>query len=280
MDLSVSVPDAGWTMPSLESEFPPDQNWIYKQTPQGDLRLFGFFPPERKTASGDPAIVFFFGGGWRGGTPAQFFPFCRYLADHGMAAFSAEYRVLTRHNTAPDACVEDSKFCLTWMRGHAGELGIDTGKLAAGGGSAGGHVAACTATARGFLESGRNAADYRGPEACVLFNPVLKAGPDTRWFERMEPFYPDISPIDGVRPGLPPTLVLHGTGDTTVPVDHTIEFAQRMAEAGNRCEVELYEGAGHGFFNYKEGDNPYFLRTRDRMHAFLFELGFAGKERR
>ena len=60
-----------------------------------------------------PAMVFFFGGGWVGGTPKQFYPQCEYLADRGMVAISAEYRVRSRHQTTPFECVKDGKVCPT-----------------------------------------------------------------------------------------------------------------------------------------------------------------------
>ena len=62
------------------------------------------------------AIVFFFGGGWVNGTPAQFFPHCKYLASRGMAAISAEYRVQSRHATTPFECVADGKSAIRWIR--------------------------------------------------------------------------------------------------------------------------------------------------------------------
>ena len=71
------------------------------------------------------AIVFFFGGGWVGGTPKQFFPHCTYLASRGMVAISAEYRVKDRHGVTPLECVLDGKSAVRWVRAHASELGID-----------------------------------------------------------------------------------------------------------------------------------------------------------
>lgn len=108
-----------------------------------------FAPPEPATTP-RPAIVFFFGGGWVGGTPAQFFPHCRHLASRGMVAVPEEYRVRNTHGTTPFECVADSKSAVRWLRARADELGVDPSRVAAGGGSAGGHVAACTALVPGL----------------------------------------------------------------------------------------------------------------------------------
>ena len=118
---------------------------VYKSAGGADLKLHIFEPSERPSDKPLPAIVFFFGGGWTGGTPSQFFQHSRYLASRGMVAVSAEYRVKNRHGTTPAECVADGKSAVRWLRSHAAELGIDPARIAAGGGSAGGHVALCTA---------------------------------------------------------------------------------------------------------------------------------------
>ena len=71
-----------------------------------------------------PAAVFFFGGGWVGGSPRQFYPKCHLLAERGMVAISAEYRTKKSHGTDPRACVEDGKSAARWIHEHAAELGM------------------------------------------------------------------------------------------------------------------------------------------------------------
>ena len=136
-----------------------------------------------------PAIVFFFGGGWVGGNPSQFFPHCEHLAAKGMVAVSAEYRVKSRHQATPFDCVEDARSAVRYLRGHARELGIDPDRIAAGGGSAGGHLAAATGTLnvpasetaelRGALCgcSGTNCQLFRFFEGSNLVNPRAELNP-------------------------------------------------------------------------------------------------------
>jgi dipeptidyl aminopeptidase/acylaminoacyl peptidase len=83
----------------------------------------------------------------------------------------------------------------------------------------------------------------------------------------------EISPSEHVRPGLPPTLVFHGTADKTVPFAHAEQFSQAMTEAGNTCQLEAFEGRGHGFFNgsffrAKNGDDA-FNQTMKHSLEFL-----------
>ena len=61
-----------------------------------------------------------------------------------MVAMTADYRVASRHGTQARHCVADGKSAVRWIRQHAGRLGVDPHRVAAGGGSAGGHGAACT----------------------------------------------------------------------------------------------------------------------------------------
>ncbi|MDB4796380.1 alpha/beta hydrolase fold domain-containing protein, partial [Akkermansiaceae bacterium] len=109
-----------------------------------ELKLHVFNPEGHKASDSRPAIVFFFGGGWNGGSPKQFYPHSEHLASLGMVAISAEYRVKSRNKTTPMECVKDGNSAIRWVRSHAKELGINPDMIAAGGGSAGGHVAAAT----------------------------------------------------------------------------------------------------------------------------------------
>ena len=92
-------------MVAAESSPTPDSKLLYKQTPQGPLHLNVFYPEGHSSDQKKPAIVFFFGGGWVGGSPSQFYPQCAYLASRGMVAISAAYRTRNEHGTPPSACV-------------------------------------------------------------------------------------------------------------------------------------------------------------------------------
>ena len=76
------------------------------------------------------------------------------------------------------------------------------------------------------------------------------------------------------RRGVPPSLVFHGTADTTVPLANVEKFQARMKEAGNRCQLVKFQGAKHGFFNHGRGGNKAYVTTVRAMDEFLASLGF------
>src|SRR6185503_17153828 len=143
----------------------------YKRIGDANLAVHIFEPPGAK--SNRAAIVFFFGGGWTGGSPGQFEQHCRHFASRGMVAMTADYRVNSRHGVKPVTCVADAKSCLRWIRSNAARLGIDPHRVVAAGGSAGGHLAAATATLPDFHQPGEDKAVSSVPDALVLFNPAL-----------------------------------------------------------------------------------------------------------
>ena len=243
---------------------------VYKTAGDTKLKLhiFGQSDP----AKPKPAIVFFFGGGWTSGSPAQFEKQARHFAKRGMIAMTADYRVRSRQNVKPVDCVSDAKAAVAWIRSNAGRLGIDPQKIAAAGGSAGGHLAACTGTVSEFGSDER-------PNAMILFNPACTLAPIEGWEPRggarvskdrlgAEPSA--ISPSHHVGPHTPPTLILHGKQDTTVPYASAEAFEKQMKKAGRPCKLVGYEGEGHGFFNRGKA----FDATLAEADRFLAGLGW------
>ena len=254
----------------------PDQEIIYKKVGGTELKLFVFKPKDHKTSDQRPAVVFFFGGGWTSGSPSQFFPHCEYLASRGMVAMAADYRVKSRHQTTPKECVKDGKSAVRWIRAHAGEFGIDPNKLAAGGGSAGGHVASAAATVKGLEEDGEDLTVSCRPDALVLFNPVFDNGPDGWGHSVVKDYWKDISPLHNISRETPPAIVFLGTKDDLIPVSTAEKFQELMKKNGVRCDLHLYEGQKHGFFNLKINpeNQEYYSRTVIEMDRFLSSLGY------
>ena len=232
-----------------------------------------FEPEGHKASDARPAIVFFFGGGWVGGSPGQFYPHCKYLASRGMWAASAEYRVKSRNGTTPFECVADGKSAVRYIRTHASELGIDPEKVAAGGGSAGGHVAASTGVIDGHEEAGEDTKVSSKPVALCLFNPVIDTGPKGYGYNKLGERYKELSPVEHVTEDDPPAILFHGTADTTTPFSNATDFQARMKKAGNRCGVVSFEGQKHGFFNYGRGDGTAYKKCIAAMDEFLTSLG-------
>ena len=269
-----------------DSAYPPRMQGArvetYKTIGDAELRLYLFMPDGHAPGAKRPAIVFFFGGGWRSGNPRQFEQQCRYLAARGMVAVAADYRVTTRHRSRGIDSVRDAKSAVRWLRANADRLGIDPQRIAAGGGSAGGHLAATTGVAPGLDEATEDPDISSVPNTLVLFNPFLVAlkvegsgldyPRDITHSAGIEPI--KISPYHHVRAGLPPTIIFHGKADKTVPFQTAEMYTEKAGEMGNRCELVAYDDADHGFFNYGKGDGQEFVDTVHRMDGFLTSLGW------
>jgi len=112
--------------------------------PQGEipLRLYRGIGTERGAIL--PALVYFHGGGWVIGDLDTHDGVCRVLANAaGCAVISVDYRLAPEHKFP--AAVDDAVAATEWIAAHAGTLGIDANRLAVGGDSAGGNLAAVVA---------------------------------------------------------------------------------------------------------------------------------------
>jgi len=275
---------------SAQRAYPPTLDGavehVYKRASDVDLKLYVFAPQDHEPSDKRPAIVFFFGGGWTNGSPQQFEQQCRYLASRGMVAVTADYRVASRHGVKGVDCVRDAKSAIRWVRTHAAELGIDPHRIVASGGSAGGHLAAATGTIEEFDDPSEGASVSSRPNALVLFNPAVSFDPSTvapnetrarNFGERMGVEPARLSPADHVSADTPPTLIMIGTDDFLI--GGVRQFADRMKAAGVRCDLDLYEGRGHGFFNLRPNKpSEDFYATAESMDRFLASLGYVAGE--
>ena len=247
---------------------------VYRAVGGTELRLHVFSPPAaaRKPA---PAVIFFFGGAWTSGTVMQFVPQAKHLAGRGMAAVIADYRVFGRHRTSPFEAVADAKSAIRWVRTQASKLGVDPSRIVAAGGSAGGHIALSAAVFDTFDESGEQTKVSSAPDVLVLFNPAVDTSHETPAVlkERFLARGRELSPLHHIRRGLPPTLIMHGKADATVPYTDVERFCGESRKLGNQCVVVGYEGAPHGFFNPGRGDK-WHSETLQEMDSFLTRLGY------
>jgi acetyl esterase len=237
---------------------------------------FTVYPSAIKTTSKlSPAMIFFFGGGWNSGTIKQFEPQAIYFSQRGMTCFLIDYRVKEKHKTTPIESVKDAKSAIRYIRAHANELQIDPFKIVAAGGSAGGHLAAATALITAYNESTDNTSISCKPDALVLFNPVFDNGPGGYGYERIGDDYKSFSPLHNIAVGAPPTIVFLGEKDQLVPVETAKYYKTVMEKVKSRCDLFLYEGQVHGFFNYN--NFAYYQQTVSETDTFLQSIGFLSK---
>jgi len=240
---------------------------VYKKTPEGELTLHGFFPADWKPTDKRPVIVFFFGGGWKSGAFTQFVPQAEYFASRGIVAFSADYRIESKHKTKPDAAVEDAKTAIRWVRANAAKLGIDPDKVIASGGSAGGHLAAATALVDKFDGADDPKASCK-PNALVLFNPFLNGKGRTIGGSDGSNIADAISPTLFLKKDAPPCVIFFGTSDAMLDMGR--EYVAKCKEFGVKAELYTAAEQPHGFFNRE----PWLSVTTRRADEFLTGLGY------
>lgn len=252
----------------------PDRLLPYRTIGDVTLSLHIFDPDIRKATPPFSAIVFFFGGGWRVGSPRQFYGQCQYFAQRGMLAMSADYRIESKHGTSPFASIADAKSAVRFIRTNAESFGIDPDRIVASGGSAGGHIAACAGIIPDLEDTCENLSVSSVPNALILFNPAVmfpdaKSNLTGRFLGRAL----DASPHHFVREGMPPTIIFHGKEDRIIPFWSVEKFAQNMQDNGNTCTLVGFDGVGHGFFNdSKRPDSPH-QQTLMLSEEFLLSLG-------
>jgi len=242
------------------------KTFTYTKTKQADLEIIVHFPPGWKETDKRAGIVFFFGGGWENGTIKAFEPQAQYLTSRGMVAARADYRVKSRHGVTPKECVDDARSAIRWFRQNATKLGVDPDRIVASGGSAGGHIAACTTL---MPASDDDPKATSRANALILFNPVLHFGP--QMLQRIgndEAVGKAISPVLHLKKDSPATLLFFGTEDFLLKQGE--EFLQRSEELGHRAEMFTAEKQPHGFFHR----SPWREKTLLRTDEFLLSLGY------
>jgi|GEM_PF-314872 len=270
------------TLPGARTE-------IYKTVDGNQLPIHIYEPKGHQPGDKRPAIVFFFGGGWKNGSPGQFEQHCKYLASRGMVAMTAEYRVLSRHGVRAIDCFMDAKSAIRWARANADRLGVAPDRLAAGGGSAGGHLAGALGTMPHLGDPVGARQISAVPNALALFNPALVLAP-VDGVVLAEPPFPtekllgmpyrmgvpaeQLSPWHNIAADQPPAIIFHGKADPTVKYATAEWFTEKYQAAGNKCRLVGYEDEVHGFFNYGKGGNRMFAATVQEMDRFFIELGW------
>lgn len=211
-----------------------------------------------------PTIVWVHGGGWQSGdkslAPGHA---ARRQRERGYAVASIEYR-LSGEAVFP-AQIHDCKAAVRWLRANAGSYGLDTGRFAAWGSSAGGHLVALLGTSAGVAsledpaqghasESSvvQAVVDWYGPTQFLLQPAGHHAAdsPESRLLgcdidtcpERVE----WASPLTYVDPGDPPFLIQHGTRDGTVDPGQSALLEAALRAAGVPVRLVWLEAAGHG----------------------------------
>ncbi|WP_370500335.1 alpha/beta hydrolase fold domain-containing protein [Mycolicibacterium sp. jd] len=213
-----------------------------------------------------PVLIFVPGGAWvHGSRMLQGYALMSHLAERGWVCLSIDYRVAP-HNPWP-AHVADVKTAIAWARANVDKFGGDRNFVAISGASAGGHLAALAGLTANDPEMqdelpegsdtsvdavvgiyGRYDWEDKSTVERVRFMDFLERVVVRRKFDRHPDVFRKASPMARVHPEAPPFLVVHGTGDSVIPVAQAQSFVERLRGV-SRSVVGYVElpGAGHGF---------------------------------
>jgi acetyl esterase/lipase len=213
-----------------------------------------------------PVLIFVPGGAWiHGSRLLQGYALMSHLADMGWVCLSIDYRVAPHHRW-PDH-ITDVKTAIAWARANVDKFGGDRNFVAVAGCSAGGHLAALAGLTINDAEMqtqlpegsdtsvdavvgiyGRYDWEDRSTAERARFMDFLERVVVKRKMSRHPEIFRKASPIARVHPKAPPFLVIHGTGDSVIPVEQARSFVERL-RAVSRSAVSYVElpGAGHAF---------------------------------
>jgi len=249
------------------------KKFIYKKVGKSALKLQVIYPPVLEKEKSYPAMVFFFGGGWVEGTIGHFEKQATYFASRGIVCFLVDYRVKSRHASTPFESLMDAKSSIRYIRLNAKKFNVDKNKIIASGGQVGGQLAAATALISKYNDPLDDRTISAKPNALVLFDPVIDNGPGNGTYKEIGKQYKDFSPLHNIKKGAPPTIIFKGTLDEWTPNETVRYYKLVMETVGSRCDLFLYKGQKHGFFNYKSSER-YYKETVLETDKFLMSLGY------
>ncbi|MBS1526207.1 MAG: alpha/beta hydrolase [Bacteroidetes bacterium] len=253
---------------------------VYRKVGNVSLKAYVFRQDDSKH---HPAVLLFHGGAWRIGDATWTCGRAKEFAEKGMVAISVEYR-LANNGLTPIDGVEDACAAFAWARKHAKKLGIDPGRVAGYGVSAGGHLVAACATLP--MVNGQKVSETSRPDIMLLYSPALNMGHDPYFVSLMAGKADPVSysPSDFVTKKLPPTMIIQGEADSIVYARDAIAFRDKAVNTGAKCILYLYPGVGHLLtHNLKVQYKDFTASPEDMADAhqkednFLISLGYMSK---
>lgn len=240
--------------------FTAQLNVVYTKVKDWEGKMDLYLPAKDKGPT--PVVINIHGGGWNHGVKESQTGFNTFFKA-GFAVANIEYR-LTGQATAP-AAVEDTRCALIYLIKNAKALNIDVDRIVIMGGSSGGHLA---------LMGGLLGNDHRFDTNCPGIDNVKVAaiidkygitdvwdwayGKDitsksaTRWLgdrAKDQQFAASVSPMTYVNKNSPPTFIVHGDADPTVPYQQSVKLHDKLVAAGVKTEFMTVPGGQHGKFD-------------------------------
>jgi acetyl esterase len=252
--LTLQAADKPFTMAGLK------QDIEFAKAGEVSLTLDAFVPE----GSGPFATcILVHGGGFTKGDKQTFItPLFEPLAKAGFTWFTINYRLAPQHQWP--ACVDDTASAIKWVKARAAQYKVDVNRIAIIGESAGGYlVSALGVTGKGetrvaavvpfyaphdLVRHVRRRNEMRGLGDLIGSSEMSEAN-----FQKLAM----MSPLNQMRPGLPPFLLIHGDADTTVAHEQSVEFQVKMRATGNACDLITIPGGGHGMGGWAKLNSDY-----------------------
>jgi acetyl esterase/lipase len=257
---------------------------IYKTENAFHLEAHIFKPEGMTSTEKRPTIVIFHGGGWNGGNPSWAFGRAQHFKDLGMVAIAAQYRLTNEHDITALESMSDARDLIIWIRSKSDSLNISPDSIVAYGWSAGAHLVSSAAI---FSDSVPNQNINSIPNAMILVSPAVSLPKGKGWEVWKQNVFgakttvSSANPVEHVRKGLPPTIILQGRDDSVTPLDGVQLFHDKMLANGNYCELWIYDGVGHLFTpntmpDYREPhpDKEIQKEAYNKADEFLKKLGY------
>lgn len=232
------------------------ENLVYAE-PGGKALLCDVYRSPNATNT-QAAVLLVHGGGWTSGNKQQMARFGHILAKEGMTAVCINYRLTRDATNHFPAALDDVTSALTWMTNQADELQIDPERIAAIGGSAGGHLVSLygvTQHEHPERPQLRAVVDLFGPsDLGSKFSPTI-TGIVTNFLGHAREADPErtrgASPIYNISSNTPPFYISHGGQDEIVPEDQSARFHAALQAAGVESTYLYFENEGHGLYTPK-----------------------------
>ncbi len=227
------------------------------------------------------AAIIVHGGGWRSGDKQDMAILFKPLTDANFVWFSINYRLAPK-NRWP-ACFEDVKQAIRWVKTNAAKYKVDPNRIAIIGYSAGGQIACLAATTAdkdtavqavvGLAPLGDIVSDAlrRGGMSTYLMDLFGCKGLDANSPQVVQVLW-DCSPINHVRPNLPPFLLVHGTADKSVPYQQSLNFKTRLEDVGNKCDIITIKDAPHKIIEWNNFDSGWTKKMTDWLTGILYAI--------
>jgi len=255
--------DSVYKLVAFPAGFSSQLNVVYTKVGDWEGKMDLYLPPKEKGLS--PVVINIHGGGWNHGVKESQTGYNTFFKN-GFAVANIEYR-MTPQATAP-AAVEDTRCALIYLIKNAKQLNIDVKRIVVMGGRSGGHLA---------LMAGLLANDHRFDGNCSITDSVKVAaiidkygitdvwdwayGKDltsksaVNWlgkYSKDEAFARSVSPVNYVNKNSPPTFIVHGDSDPTVPYQQSVKLHAKFKEAGVTTEFMTVPGGLHGKFSKEQ----------------------------